>query len=310
MKSGLLSGVLWGLDTVILSIILNQSTFISTEEVIFLAPFVSTFFHDFFSAVWIFIFLCFSKSLKSCFRLFRTKEGWMVVLAALLGAPLGMTGYLLAIQMIGTGYTSSISAFYPAFGALLAVVFLKERLHQISWFGFVLSVFGIFLLTYVPIANQVDHFILGFFLAFLCVIGWGSESVIVSYALRNSKITPLESLYIRQTTSFVVYILFIIPFIKGFSLVREVVASPVSIYLICTALCGTISYFCYYRAIEQLGATKAIALNSMYAVWAIFFSAIFLQTELSGKMLLYSLLIIIGVTLTATNFSKIKGEKS
>lgn len=52
-----------------------------------------------------------------------TRHGLVVVVAAVLGGPVGMTGYLTAIENIGSGYTACISAFYPAFGALLAVFF-------------------------------------------------------------------------------------------------------------------------------------------------------------------------------------------
>ena len=308
MKFGLLSGILWGLDTVFLAIILGNTTFVSSDTAIFLAPFVSTFFHDFFSSLWIFLYLYFSKALRECLKLFKTRAGLIVMGAALLGGPLGMTGYLLAIKMIGAGYTSSISAFYPAFGAFLAFLFLKERLHKLSWFGFTLSVLGIYLLTYVPISGQVENFGLGVFLAFFCVVGWGSECVIISYALKSSQITPIQSLYIRQTTSFMVYLIFIIPIVKGFPLISELVTSPVVLYLLSTALFGTVSYFYYYKAIDTIGATRAIALNSMYAIWSIIFSAIIFQTALSGQMVAYSLLIIIGVILTVTNFSNSRKE--
>ena len=36
------------------------------------------------------------------------------MLGALLGGPIGMSGYLAAINTIGPGYTAAISAFYPA----------------------------------------------------------------------------------------------------------------------------------------------------------------------------------------------------
>ena len=47
MFEGLTAGILWGLDTVILGVALAMTPFVSTEEAIFLAPFVSTFLHDF-----------------------------------------------------------------------------------------------------------------------------------------------------------------------------------------------------------------------------------------------------------------------
>ena len=39
-----------------------------------------------------------------------------------------MTGYVIAINNIGAGYTAIISSFYPAFGTLMAVLLLKEKI--------------------------------------------------------------------------------------------------------------------------------------------------------------------------------------
>lgn len=57
MLNGLASGILWGLNTTILGIALSMTPFVATEQAIFLAPFISTFLHDFFSALWLSIYL-------------------------------------------------------------------------------------------------------------------------------------------------------------------------------------------------------------------------------------------------------------
>jgi hypothetical protein len=51
MIKGLLGGVTWAIETVVLGIALGMTPFLSSEEAIFLAPFVATFLHDAFSAV-------------------------------------------------------------------------------------------------------------------------------------------------------------------------------------------------------------------------------------------------------------------
>ena len=56
MFSGIIAGITWALETVILGIALGMTPFCSTEQAIFLAPFVSTFLHDACSAVWSWIY--------------------------------------------------------------------------------------------------------------------------------------------------------------------------------------------------------------------------------------------------------------
>lgn len=52
MFYGIAAGATWAVETIILGIALSMAPFVSTEQAIFLAPFVSTFIHDAFSALW------------------------------------------------------------------------------------------------------------------------------------------------------------------------------------------------------------------------------------------------------------------
>ena len=54
---GILSGMFWGLDTVLTGFVLSTTPFISTEKVILIAPIISAFLHDIFSSIWMMIFL-------------------------------------------------------------------------------------------------------------------------------------------------------------------------------------------------------------------------------------------------------------
>ena len=54
MTAGILAGVTWALETIILGVALAMNPFIGTERAVFLAPFVSTFLHDACSAIFSF----------------------------------------------------------------------------------------------------------------------------------------------------------------------------------------------------------------------------------------------------------------
>ena len=93
MFSGIIAGVLWGLDTVILGIALAATPFVSTEQAIFLAPFVSTFLHDACSSIWMLIYMGIKKQYKNIIRALKTRSGKFIVLAALLGRTLIQPGF-------------------------------------------------------------------------------------------------------------------------------------------------------------------------------------------------------------------------
>lgn len=143
MKYGLLSGLLWGLDTTVLAIALAMSPYIGTAEAVAFAAIVSSFLHDAFCAVWLFLYMLVRGRLKDTVAALKTKSGKVVMLGALLGGPIGMTGYVVAINNIGAGYTAIISAFYPAFGTMLAVLLLKEKLNWKQGVALVVALAGI-----------------------------------------------------------------------------------------------------------------------------------------------------------------------
>lgn len=128
MKYGLFSGCLWGLDTVILGIALTMVPFIGTAEALALGAIVSSALHDVCCALWLLLYMGVRGRLKDTLAALKTRSGKVVILGALLGGPIGMTGYVIAINNIGAGYTAIISSFYPAFGTLMAVLLLKEKI--------------------------------------------------------------------------------------------------------------------------------------------------------------------------------------
>ena len=130
--SALGSGIAWSIDTILIGIILAKTPFIDTEMAIALAPFVSTFLHDSISAVWVSIYNAIRGEFKGVIKAIRSKSGMFIMIAALMAGPLGMTAYMLSIKYIGPAYAASITAFYPALGALLAFVFLKEPMNNRS----------------------------------------------------------------------------------------------------------------------------------------------------------------------------------
>lgn len=304
MIYGLMSGILWGLDTVLLGIALTMSPFVSTEQAIFLAPFVSTFLHDICSSIWMIIYMGLKKQLGKTFKAARTRSGRFIMLGALLGGPVGMTGYLLAIKYIGSSYTAIISSLYPAIGALLSYIFLKEKLKPVAILGLFISISGIFALGYTP-GGEVTNLVLGFIFAMLCVVGWASEAVICAYGMKEDEISPEESLQVRQLTSAIVYGFLIIPIIKGIKFTVAILPTSAMGIIGLTALAGTASYVFYYKGIHKIGATKAMSLNITYSAWAIIFGLVLLGNDIDLKSIICSIVIMIGSIMAAGDINEI-----
>lgn len=294
--NGVCSGALWGMDTVLMGIA-GAMTIFNAAEAVFIAAFVTAFFHDAFSAMWTFIYLASKKQIKQLIKAVKTRSALFVALAATLGGPVGMSGYLLAISLIGPSYTAIISSLYPAVGATLSFLILKERINKKAWIGLIGAVIGVVLLGYTPGNSSMN--VLGFLCAFLCVIGWGSECVISAYGMKDEAVTSEFALQIRQFTSAVVYGFLVIPIAGAADLSFKVLRSNALWCLLAIALAGTASYLCYYGAIYKIGPTKAMGLNITYVVWAFIFEKLFITRNFmlgqDLKTIFCALLVIAGV---------------
>lgn len=305
MAYGLLAGFFWGLDTVILGIALVMSPFLSTEQAILLAPFISTFIHDFCSSLWMLCYMGIKKESKKILTALKTRSGKVIVLAALMGGPIGMTGYVLSISYIGAAYTAIISALFPGVGALLSYIFLKEKMKGYQLAGLTASILGVIALGYSPGGNESTNILLGFLFALMCVIGWASEAVIIAYGLKTQEISDRLALQIRQLTSAIFYGAIIIPVVRGWSFTIFILSTKTAAIILLAALFGTASYLFYYKAINKIGASKAMALNITYSAWSIVFGAIILNEEVSLRSVIYALIIVCGSVTAAANLEEI-----
>ena len=309
MFAGIIAGVTWAVATVVLGIALSMSPFCSTEQAIFLAPFVSTFLHDACSAIWSWIYNGVRGNLKNVWKAFCTKSGKWVVVAAVIGGPVGMTGYVMAVNYMGASIGAVASAIFPAIGTILAYIFLKEKMKWYQWVFLIFTLLGVYGLSYSP-DLQISNFWLGLLGAAMCAFGWGIEAVILAKCLTDPEVTDEFALQIRQTTSALFYGIIILPVLGGWGFTAELFTGNTGWLLPTIAIAGlfaTVSYLFYYKAIAQIGASKSMALNVTYCAWAILFTVIFLRdlSVLTPTTIICSLVVLVCGIFAAADFKQI-----
>lgn len=310
MIYGIATGILWALETVILSIILSKGAFIQSKQAILLAPFVTAFLNDAFSSVWLLLIRKTNRRFRSVTVLetLKSKNGKMLILSGLFGGPLGMSSYLLAIKYIGASYTAVISALYPAIGSVLAWIFLKDRLTKKQLIGVIICIFGIIGMTGTPKGTTGNIYYFGF--AFACALFWGLEAVISSYAMRAGDVSYEVALQIRHTTSIVCYGVLFLPLLHAWGFTLQVFTNQyILLLLLLTALLETGSYLFYYKAIHMIGAAKAMSLNVTYMVWSVLFS-IFLLKEIPNIYEIISILILLAGVLLVVQYGANKAKSA
>lgn len=310
MRFGLFSGILWGLDTVVLGIALSMAPFIDTPEAIAFAAFASSFLHDAACAIWLAIYMGVRGRLKDTLAALKTRSGLVVIAGALLGGPIGMTGYVIAINNIGAAYTAIISAFYPALGAFLSYVLLKEKMSAKQIASLIVALFGVMAMGYISAGDsEMGNTTIGLVGAILAVIGWGSEAVLCAWGMKDDAVDNETALQIRETASALVYGIAVLPLFGAWDFTAHAIPNFATGIVALSALAGTASYLFYYKGISVIGAAKAMALNISYSAWAVAFGFILQGTVPTPATVFFCVLILVGTILAASDWNELFGRK-
>lgn len=307
MKFGILSGVLWALDTTILGIALLMSPFgDSTAAALAFAAIASSALHDILCAMWLTLYMAVKGRLKDTLLAIRTRSGAVVAIGALLGGPIGMSGYVMAIDMLGPAYTAAISAFYPAFGTLLAAIILKEKVTFPRMIALGAAVLGVIGMGAGAMSLEgASNPTLGIICALVCVAGWGSEAVFCAWGMRDDAVDDETALHIREMVSGFTYAIVVLPVFGAWNFTVEAIPTVGSGVIALSALAGAASYLFYYKAIDIIGAARGMALNISYSAWAVVFGILLLGATPSLFEIACCLVILAGTILAACDWSEL-----
>ena len=312
MVEGLVAGITWALETIFLSLALQSAPFVKTDQAIFLAPFVSTFLHDTCSALYMLFFNLVRGKGKKVVKALTTFNGRLVMIAALIGGPIGMTGYTLAVNNMGSAIGAVSTAIFPAIGSVLACYFLKEKMQWYRWIFLISTLLGIYGLSYSPDVD-IKNWGLGILGVIMCSVGWGVEAVILAKSMQSDLVSDDVALQIRQSASAIFYGIVLLPLLGGWKLTGSLFTNHEFHCLGLIALAGlfaTISYLFYYIAINKIGAAKAMALDISYVAWAFLITVVVFNKYnlLNTLTILCTLDVFICGILAATDFSSLKGK--
>jgi drug/metabolite transporter (DMT)-like permease len=318
--AGVLSGMLWGASGTVLGVAAGFEPFVSayaaeldfnhTIAILVAAALCGALMHDFFAALWVAVHNIRAGKFKEYGRTLRTKPGKMVCLGAILGGPIGMSGYLLGITFVNAAYALPITASYPALAAILATFIFKERNPARVWIGVVLCIVGSFLVYYGPAGERDSYFMIGMILSTLACLGWATEGLLSTYGM--DMLDPDIALGIREGVSAIAYFIFVIP-ITTLYMVSHFGPTPIWEFVIQTVassafpvyafggFLGGFSYVYWYRALNMAGVARAMALNVTYALWGVLFGALFTSVQVTTFLVFGAASIAVGAILVSAN---------
>lgn len=303
MGWGLFSGIAWGADGVVLGIALAMAPFAGVGGAIFAAPWaaplVAAAMHDGLAGAWLLLHLLVTGKLKEFARSFATRPGRIICVGAVLGGPVGMSGYLIAINYAGPSYAIPVTALYPAVASVMAVFILKEKITARVWAGIVLCVAGAVVIGYTPPAGGAyPHFYIGIAFALVAALGWAAEGVMSTRAMDS--VDPSVAINIREVTSFAVYIVVVLPLAGALGVFSDAFSAESFRFLMLAGFLGAAAFLSWYRGLSMAGVGRTMSLNVTYALWGVVFGAIFTDVSLTVPLVVGAVVITAGALLVVS----------
>lgn len=187
-----------------------------------------------------------------------------------------------------------ISLTLPIVSALMAVIFLKEKMNSLRWFSFLIAIAGVVMISLKDISglNFSSVYLVGNLLIFGGVLGSGFYNVVCKKIA--DKYTEMEMLF--YTYIFMVVILF--PLVWVYE--RNVFASFSSFtrdtwigLILLTVFHNFLSMILFFTALKKLEAIQVALSNFLIAFFAVPIAAIWLGESLSVVSVVGGLLVLV-----------------
>lgn len=301
MLNALLSGIFWGADTSFMGYYFSMYSIYFMVPLLF--PIFITFIHDMVSALLINISILITGRLKAVITDIKKAKSKYIWLGSLLGGPIGMCSFILAIEYAGPAITAIISSIYPAVGLFFAYIFLKEKRKPYQVVALFIAIAFIIALGCID-EGHTNRSIMGIIFALVCACAWGSEAVLCSYGMKSGEISNLSAICIRQNLSMITYGTLMTLYFVFFHYGESIDFDSSLAYIGMAAIFGSTSYYCYYRALATIGVSRAMALNISYTAFSAIFSYLLFGIELTISQMLIGFCIVVSGLISAYDFEK------
>lgn len=210
------------------------------------------------------------------------------------------------LKLVEAGRASVIIATNPALTAILAVIFMGEKMSFKKFLGFSLALLGIaIVVTKGQLAtifdggfDQGEIYLLG------AVLSWVTYTILGKIILK--KLTSLEA----TTWACFLGTLMLLPFAIQNSFLTQIQNANILDYLHFSnigLLSTCLGFIWYYDGVSRIGAATASSFINLVPLIGIFCGAIFLNEVISYSLILGSAVVILGVYLV--NRRKVEKQK-
>lgn len=282
----------WLIDLFVLAAIWGASFMFMRISVPEMGSFGLTFFRTFVAAIFLGLVL-FLRNKNELIKIYRYRN--LLALIALCSTTVPFTLWSMVSLSLESGTMAVINATTPMFGAIIAFVWLQERLSKNAIFGLLLGFTGVCILMIVPQAGVKIEFhpvILGL-MATTC---YGTAANLTR--AKSKGLSPM----IVATGSQLYSALFLLPLAIYFPPEKLPSLAAIGSATILAILCTGYALYLYFQLITEQGITRALSVTYLIPLFAMFWGWLFLDETLEARVLFGGLFILIGVAFTTGYF--------
>ncbi len=213
---------------------------------------------------------------------------WPLIIVGVINSALPFVLLAFASIFLPTGFTSVLNATSPLFGAVVAAVWLKEKLTVNRLVGFGLGFMGVVVLIGWKSFAATPAFVTACVASLLGAMMYAIAAPYIKQKL--SGVTPLIIATISQLGAALVLIP-ALPFTVPSAFPGPtVILSVLALSLFSTSL----AYLLYFRLIQNVGSTKALTVIFIVPIFAMIWGALVLKEPITASMVFGCALILLG----------------
>ena len=252
------------------------------------------------------IFMTFLILLSSSYNLYsiELQSVFFLALSVTLGAVVGDTVFLASQNRIGVSSAFPIAGSYPILTYFLAIVLIGESVVISRFFGVMITVFGVIVITREqntnnhedPSQSSID--IIGVMLAIVTMILYAFATVFLQLGVTN--VEPIEGTFVRVLVGSLEFMpMFLLARHFGMSKPTRQATKKV---IIAGFFGMAIGALLYVTTVKLVGATIGSVLGSTSPLFAVPISIIYLKERVTWKTGLGTVLTVLGVILVVFGF--------
>ncbi len=225
-----------------------------------------------------------------------------ILVVGVLNSGLPFALFTFAVLHISTGLTSILNATVPLWGAVVAWLWLGDRLTTARTLGLVIGFVGVALLAWDKASFQAGAALPGW-AVLACLAATLLYGIAASFAKKYLVgVPPLASATGSQMGATLVLL---VPALMNIPSTMPSGRAWIAIVLL-AFFCTAVAYVLYFRIIERAGPARAVTVTFLIPVFGVAYGGIFLNELITGTMLACGAVIVLGTALSTgiLKFSK------